>query len=164
MYNLSFYHGTISISETERRLRQLDLVGSFLLRSGERYVIVSYLDEELKTQHEFLPRTRANMLIRNHQDLVGSPQKVFTFLQSLDTIWTHPVDRGPEVRYDNSFYTFRLSVIHSETVSNFEFNKMIIYCFQEELGERNNPDGGDCGLHRQEGHQPVGVHSEARQH
>ena len=103
---------------------------------------VSYLDEELKTQHKFLPRTRANMLIRNHQDLVGSPQKVFTFLQSLDTIWTHPVDRGPEVRYDNSFYTFRLSVIHSETVSNFEFNKMIMYCFQEELGERN-PDGRD---------------------
>ena len=109
MYNLNFYHGTISISETERRLRQLDLVGSYFLRSGERYVTVSYLDEELKTQHEFLPRTRANMLIRNHQDLVGSPQKVFTFLQSLDTIWTHPVDRGPEVRYDNSFYTFRLS-------------------------------------------------------
>ena len=32
MYNLNFYHGTISISETERRLRQLDLVGSYFLR------------------------------------------------------------------------------------------------------------------------------------
>ena len=99
MDNLSFYHGQISIGETERRLRQSNLVGSFLLRSGLRNVIVSYLDEQLKTQHKFLPRSRANKLIKSHQELIGSPQETFTFLQSLDTIWIHAVDRAEGVRY-----------------------------------------------------------------
>ena len=99
MYNLSFYHGQISASESERRLRQLDLVGSFLLRIGQRNVIVSYLDEELEIKHKFLPRSGANELLKCHQELVGSPKDIFTYLQSLDTIWIHAVDRSNEVRY-----------------------------------------------------------------
>ena len=97
MDNLSFYHGQISIGETERRLRQSNIVGSFLLRSGLRNVIVSYLDEQLKTKHKFLPRSRTNKLIKSHQELMRSPQEIFTFLQSLDTIWIHAVDREEEV-------------------------------------------------------------------
>ena len=97
MNNLSFYHGQISLRETERRLRVSNFVGSFLLRSGTTNVIVSYLDNQLKTQHKFLPRSSANELIKSHQELVGSPKDVFTYLQSLDSIWIYAVDRAEEV-------------------------------------------------------------------
>ena len=99
MHNLSFYHGQISLCETERRLRVSNLVGSFLLRSGTTNVIVSYLDNQLQTQHKFLPRSGANELIKSHRELVGSPEDVFTYLQSLDSIWIYAVDRSEEVRY-----------------------------------------------------------------
>ena len=77
----------------------MNLIGSFLLRSGVRNVIVSYLDENLKTKHKLLPRNSTNELMRRHHELVGSPKEIFTFLQSLDTIWIHAVNRGEEVKF-----------------------------------------------------------------
>ena len=116
MNNLSYFHGRISVHETELRLRQLELVGSFLMRLGgtNDNVIVSYLNEKIELEHKILPCKSTSELIRHHQEGGASPESVFTFLQTLDTIWIHPVDRGEQVSNHDMLYFFICSTAADE--------------------------------------------------